>query len=187
MFQTLKATRLYTFLGYTSLYFQWMWALAVFIPVFLNASTSPEPSLPVVIQPSPNSTSIDVSGIPAPLIIILSVVLTLFAIVLVVFALKRGPAHTIRQLDTKTDVMATKLSPVFLPAKASARRKRTLSRRLSLSMKLSFSLLGFLCLLTSFVVDVPLERGVVFAVGFMLLPWPLVWFSLAYMFDRTSK
>jgi len=169
-------------LGYMALYVQWMWLIMLFIPTIIDsgllAPPTDEAPTPVVVPPASGS------GIE-PLYIIGAIVLAVAAFALTVYAIMKSPGVVTDAGEKTTARIANAALPLFTHRKKlSKRRQFQLSLRLQYYLKLILSLLAFLLLFATSLIDSPLPLSVTVTIGLILLPWAMLWFTLAYVFTR---
>ncbi len=174
----------FNFFGYFAIYIQWMWVLALFVPMLAKSDVlKPTPT-----QSAATASALQLPELPHALTLGLSILITILVIALVVYALMKGPGPAVESVDTATSKLADNIVPLVTHhKKISQKRRAVLNQRLVFIIKIASSFLAFLALFATYAISPSISYGVIFAIGFMLLPWPLVWFSLVYLLQPSTK
>lgn len=165
--------------GLVSVYTQWMWVVVVCLPSLLASdvlqNNTPEGA---ATQQSIASDMVSRLGIFQAVVGVIIIVLTA---VLAVYAIKRSPKimHTATEkvIDSTTDYI---LPVVTHNKKVSKKKHLQLTLRIQFLIKMVVSLLAFIVLPFTALLPVrPIDMVMTLAIGLVLLPWSLIWFTLA--------
>lgn len=176
-------TYVFSIFGYIALALQWSWVAVHFLPLVLGSSW-----LDNMTTPSQPSEPVNIPEALSPAAVIFSLIAVILAIGAGVYAIFKLPQQT-----TKIAERSTGKAAKLVAKQITAKRKTTknyqvkLGHRLQLAIKLSLALIGFgLLYSVQLLENSMLDFAIVTTVGWLLLPWPILWFGLAYVIDRSS-
>jgi hypothetical protein len=179
--QRSRFARFFNGLGYLALYVQCAWLFLLFLPAIMDSKIL----VPHDTQPAPSSASHVVESFDPMLSLFLATIIAITVIIFTVYALAKSPRIA---TDTGEDV-TTRAADLVLPLvarhrKLSQKKRRELSLRVQYFIKTGLCILMFLLILTTAFVNAPLSLGFSLTIGFILLPWGILWFYIAYVLNR---
>jgi len=173
-----------TTFGYISLTLQWLWLSVLFMPLLLDSTLFTQLS-----SPPETRSDVTVPELFTPLSYIVAGIAIVLALGVGLFAAIKAPTVVTKRAEKITYSSAQHFAPKLLHhKKITKKQRRTLNRRVQLAIKLLLSIVAFVGLLGTFLINViPLTPSVIFSVGFFLLPWTLLWFGMSYALSGTKN
>ena len=179
-----SVSRGFNTLGLMSSYLQWMWVAIVCLPSVLKSDllVVEAPVNGVATQESIANSLVDSLG---PFQSIIGFIVIILTVIFIVYAIKRSSgvvtSSTEEALDSTTDYILPKITH---GKKISKDKQKRLTLRIKFLIKCALSVLAFLVLpFTAFLPIRAIDMSFVIAVGLILLPWSIIWFSLARVFQ----
>lgn len=176
---TKPLARFFDTLGYIALYIQFAWLLVLALPLLLQLDEATNPKTE---QPSHSQqVAIDSLQVSPTTATVLTVIVILLLVIITAYALYKTPKMTADIGESVTSRATSLLMPIATHHKKISKKNRlALSRRLQFYIKISLALFAFFLTFCTYIFASPLSPGVSVTVGFMLMPWTIIWFSIHF-------
>lgn len=168
-------------LGYLSCLFQWLWAVIIFLPTFMDSDAGKW------VLPQENQQAAPHLTIEEPPLLLTIIVIAITALVLVVTAivLARLPAQIARAGKKITHTPAEALVPIVTHHQPiSVKKQRQISGQIIRILKLLLCVLPFLVATLAFLIDIAIPYEAIIIIAAAMAGFSLLWFGLQYLCAR---
>ena len=169
--------------GYLSLAIQWLWVFVIFIPPLIA-----NPTIKSFITPEKTDQAVAPSftiNADSLLMTIIAVIVTLIVLGITLVVLVKLPLAIARVGQKSVETVTSNFVPIVSHHKPlSPAKKRIITSRIKILVKLLGTLTAFFVLGIAFFVHIDLETQIIITIGGILMAFSLIWFSLQYLSAR---